>query len=150
MEGLGFNVDVNTIFRQAWDAGKIIIIGTLSEGPDAGKEVVCIAKRHEVRDGIRRAKRLFEKDPGFLESVRRTLRRQALKGLSGLAPGRDGDFMGDLAIMMSVKIAAQDEHVLDGSGLFSLMIAVNPDETAPWTKRGLLSKDVPDSFVEIG
>lgn len=126
-------------FYLAWTAGKIVIIGMVSEGPAAGGQVVCIAKRHEMMRGITRAKNSLGRFPGFLDSVRTTIHEQISRGFSRLNKRNDKNFMDDLAIMMAAKLATGREEVLDGSGLFSLMIAIDPDDTKPWTRRGMLA-----------
>jgi hypothetical protein len=125
--------------QSAWRDGKIVIIATLAEGPNAGGEVMCITKRTDVNSGIRRVRRKdLHRNAHFMESVRTAIRAAVRKGISSLSPSNDQDFMNDLCVLMSVKCVA-GESALDGSGLFSLLMAVNPDESVPWTRRGLLA-----------
>jgi len=73
-----------------------------------------------------------------MDSLRGAIRGQVMRGIDGLTPETDKDFMDDLASLMAAQLT-MGEQALDGTGLFSLMFAINPDETRPWTERGFLS-----------
>lgn len=125
---------------QAWAEGKLIILATLAEGPNAGHQVVCVASRSGLKRGIKRSvAKLSWLDRGFMHSLSSAIQAEVRRGITHLNSTNDQNFMDDLTIMMAVRLASRSESVLDGSGLFSLFLAVNPDESAPWTNRGLLS-----------
>jgi hypothetical protein len=125
---------------EIWASGRVAVIATLAEGPNAGYQVVCALKRQDLRAGVRKANwsRKWE-DGHFMDSLRGAVRGQIMRGIAQLTPETDQNFMGDLAILISLKIASSDEGVLDRTGLFSLFLAVSEDATQPWTKRGFLS-----------
>lgn len=127
------------LFQSAWHAGKIVIVGTLAEGPDAGGQVVCLVKRETMLRDIDKVRARLSRFPGFLDSVRAAIKAEAAKGVSRLTPKTDKHLMADLAIMMCAKLMIGDESPLEQSGLFSLMIAVSPEDHFPWDRRGFLS-----------
>lgn len=133
-------------FHAAWSSSKLVIVAVMAEGPHAGKEVVCITPRANFRKGLPRAAKNAH-SVHFLDSLRGAIRAQVLRGLDELTDETDGNFMDDLAILMAVKVTL-GESALDGSGLFSIMLAVNPDEAAPWTERGFIKGQ--DTALEIG
>ena len=123
-------------FRQAWQDGKLVILGTLAEGPNAGGNVVCVTPRDGFVRGIKRC-RAYRSDRGFIDSVRSAIRSEVLRGLDRLNPTNAKNLMDDLTIMMALKLNA-GESVLDGSGLFSLALLVDQDGTRPWNQRGFV------------
>ena len=135
--------DPHPLMTAAWNEGRIVIIATLGDGPDAGKQTLCITPRSELLGGIERARRgKLWRDQHFMDSLRGALSARIGCGIMGLNSSNDADFMGDLAVMMAIKIAGGWEQALDGSGLFSLLIIVSPDESLSWERRGFLG--VPD------
>ena len=55
-----------------------------------------------------------------------------------MSPANDSEIMADLLLLTAMKVTIGDA-ALEGAGLFSLMLLVNPDTSQPWNKRGLLS-----------
>lgn len=129
--------DQKTLADRSWRDGKIIIMATMAEGPDAGKQVVCITPRSKFRDSLPRISRNL-RDRDFCDSVRAAIRDQVSRGMSKLQSSNDRDFMDDIAILMAMKLVA-GENIVNGSGLFTVMILVNQDESLPWHKRGFVA-----------
>lgn len=144
MEPIALHGDASEIMHRAWSSDRIVIVAILAEGPDVGGEVLCITPRKNLNDTIKRAEREKSlRDKDFINSVRSALVTQIRCGTRALSAENDSNFMDDLATMMALKYAAKNDALLEGSGLFSLHIAVNPDDKAPWTARGLLrARDV--------
>ena len=144
-------IDINAagemVFYRYWKDGKIVIIGRLAEGPMAGQQVACVTDRGNFIRGVREAKDALNR-PQFLASLRASIKAQIAKGTASLIPGTSNDFMNDLGVMMACKVATGDESLLNDSGLFSLMIAIDPDTKAPWHRRGLLAPGEPTGMVE--
>lgn len=133
-------LDPDPVLLAAWTAGKIVIVATLADGPSAGGSVMCCTPRENMRVGIKKAHGAMHKS-GFRHSLVTAIRQQVQRGVGDLAPANDQDFMDDLVILACVKLArGGDDGVLDGTGLFSLLLAVSPDTSAPWFQRGLLYK----------
>lgn len=133
-----------------WHASKLVVMATLAAGPDAGAMIGSLSPRSEFRKLLSLTPSKL-RTPAWLESVRRTTREQVLKGVRNLNPSNDNDFMANLLLLMCAKLAV-GEQALEKSGIFSLMLAVNPDTTQPWTKRGFISRDHqnhPEMFAEL-
>jgi hypothetical protein len=136
-------------FYSAWRSGKLVIIGTIGEGPDAGGAVICVTPRADFLSHCDRARISLAKYPGFLHRVRGAIRREILRGVSRLTPQNDKNLMDDLAIMMAVKLA-MGESAINESGLFSLMLAIDNDGSRPWDERGFMaSEDVITASVIV-
>lgn len=130
-----------------WDAGKIVICATLQEGPQASGQILCATDRLNFRASIRHLQR--RATDALLADIASEIHAQVLKGVAGLTLETDKQFMDNIAALMAFKLAAGDEAVLDGSGLFSLVLAVSPDAAAPWHKRGFLyPRDVPADHAQ--
>jgi hypothetical protein len=128
-------------FHGAWNAGNVVIVATLAEGPWAGRDLICITPRDELKRGVKRCRhRRSASDQAFMGSLREAIVEQVHHGIGKLTPANDHDLMDDLTILMAVKLAAGGrESVLDGTGLFSLRLLVSPDTEVPWTARGFLT-----------
>lgn len=122
---------------KAWRDGKIIIMATMAEGPDAGRQVVCITPRKAFRDSIPRTM-ANARDASFRESVQSAIRAQVMKGMTSLNVSNDHDVMNDIAILMAMKLG-HGENIVNGSGLFTVVVLVNEDESLPWFKRGFVA-----------
>ncbi len=143
-----FPPDIPSI-SAAWDQKKLVIVAKIGEGPQAGQEVLCLTERDQFVADLPKVKKHVRSRP-FMRSLRRALRSEITKGLEGLSPETDHDFMGDLMLMMQAKIVRGDE-VLRESGLFDILLAVNPDTSRPWDQRGILRvEDVTAPMIEQG
>jgi len=132
--------DPHPVMYAAWNEGRVVILATLAEGPNAGMQVICATGRSELKSSIKRVQRgKMWRDQHFMDSLRGAIRAQILRGVAKLDRTNDQDFMGDLAIMMAVKLGGGGEKALDDTGLFSLLLAVSEDQALPWMRRGFLS-----------
>lgn len=133
-----FDASAIASFDAAWHSGKLIIIATTQEGDAAGRQIACITPRDSFLASLGRVRKSAKRRE-FMRSLRNAIRSQ-LSQTRSLTPQTDKDFMDDLAILMAAKLS-YGENILEGSGLFSLMLAVSPDENLPWDERGFLKEE---------
>ncbi len=124
--------------KEAWAHGKLVIVARLAEGPQAGQEVLCVTSREEF---VQNLAVVIEttRASSVMQSLRKAIHDQVVQGLLDLTPQTDQNFMGDLVLLMSVACAIGETAVED-TGLFSIMFAVNPDDSLPWHQRGILQE----------
>lgn len=124
-----------SIEQKAWADGRLVIIATIGIGPHTGKGVCCIADRADIRHAIKRIRRGVS--PRFEISVASAIREAV--STEDLDEGQEQALMHDLAILMAARSMGAEDHLVEASGLFSIAIAVNPDKTQPWHKRGFIN-----------
>lgn len=143
-------IDGDEALTKIWSAGRIAIVGTFAEGPEAGSMVVCATDRMAFLRHVQDVSRSMQKYPGFVPSVQTHIRSQVLKGVAKLTPKNDADFMNDLALLMCIKIISRSDAALKDAGLFALALSISSDTSLPWDKRGLLrAEDVDAKVTEV-
>jgi len=123
--------------EQAWADGRLVVIAVMSIGPHAGKAICCITDRREFRRVMRdwarndsHAHRL-----SVVSAVREAIMQAELTG------EQEADMMNDICLLMALRAVGRcDEALLEASGLFSLSLSINSDETEPWDKRGFITR----------
>lgn len=134
----------------AWNEGKLVITAKLLEGPQAGRDVICITSREEFITDVLPGMKKHVKRRSFMRSLKAAIHDQVHAGLANLTPSTEANFMSDLTLLMAAQVVRDDESVTDGTGLFSILLAVNPDVTQPWHQRGLLKEEDVTAHMQGG
>ena len=130
-------------FTQFWADGRVVVSGSIADGPNRGGLVVSATPREgflqmvEDFSGMPRSQRAR-----MVRSVCDAVRKAVRVPLASYSPQNDQDLMDDLAILMAAKLAIGDKALV-GSGLFTLALSIDPDENKTWEQRGML----PPGFV---
>lgn len=126
---------MNLILQRAWSEGDIVIVATIGDGPHAGLGALCVSNRAVIKDATKDVRRMG--DDLDLTSLAGSIRNNVARPLS---PQENQNLMDDLTILMVLATMGRcNDAVLKACGLFSIHLAVNPDTSQPWNKRGFLT-----------
>lgn len=117
---------------------RIVAVGMIDKGPDAGQPIMATATRTQMLQYVE-----WMREPAqmasFMDSVCRDIRGLLAKGVDRLSKEERTDLIGNTILLMAAKLATDgDDHVLSGSGLKSLTLAVDYTGEASWDHRGFL------------
>ena len=129
------------------DKGMVVVLASVSEGPNAGAKIVSMTPREDLVHAVRhvRAKNRGERRH-LLRSIARTVVAGVAVSISEISPANDADLMADLVILMAFAIV-EGRRVLTRTGLHDIKLAIEEDETLPWHRRGMLD---PEMEMELG
>jgi hypothetical protein len=132
--------------RARRDEGKVTILGTIATGVNKGHHVCCITPRDELVSGIEMIAALRRHERrGILASIANAVQIATNQRINTYNSSNDANFMADLVLLMAMKMTF-GSAVLQGTNLFSLALAIDPDDTLPWDRRGMLS---PNTEAEL-
>jgi hypothetical protein len=124
------------------DEGKVVVTGLPSRGPNANTSIMSVTPRQNLMDGVDELKKIGR---GRLRSIRDSVAKAVAattsRPLDGIDASAHENLMDDLVILMAAYMI-QGPPALEGSGLMQLGLAIDPDETLPWERRGMLDPAV--------
>ncbi len=113
-------------------------------GPHSGIPIVAVSRRSEVMEIIKSIMPLKNaKRRRMLKSVQRAIAEVLMNPNN---PTTDPGFLDDVAILLAFRLALRNDDVLQQTGLSSLMLWVDPDDTLEWSDRGMLDPELLESL----
>jgi hypothetical protein len=124
------------------DEGMVAVTGIPSGGPNAGISVMSVTPRQNLMVGLTDLRSCGQgKSRSIRDSVARAIAAALSRPLSALDTRGHDNLMDDLVIMMAAFLL-EGPRALEGSGLMHVGLAIDPDESLPWERRGMLDPAV--------
>ena len=120
---------------------KAIIVASIAPGVNRDGELWCVTPRAELIfstltiSALRRCDRR-----SILNSIVNAVAAATNEQLTQYDSHNDSDLMNDLALLMAMRLT-HGEAALIGSNIHQIMLAIDPDVTLPWERRGMLSAE---------
>jgi hypothetical protein len=130
------------ISRARREDGKLTIVATVAAGVNQGQQMLVVTPREEFAKAHHELAQLPQHElRGVLTSVKKAIRAASSQHPTTLSANGHQDLMCDLVLLMAAKCLIGD-IACKNSALSDLRIAVEPDVSLPWDRRGLLSPAV--------
>jgi hypothetical protein len=126
--------------------GGVVVKAVIGSGPNAGQTVLAVHRRDwfqgevlRIRDADRAERRRAAK------RLRRVLSAAVGKPPGSFSPANDRDLIDGIATAMAFSMV-EGQASLEGTGLAIVGIEIDPDESLPWHRRGMLEPGFLDAL----
>jgi hypothetical protein len=135
-------LDPAEIEREWRENGAVVVCAVAEAGPCRGGAILSHAPRERLMEALAAVR---EEAPEAQQMIALGVAHAVREALDGsprsLEGARGADLLEDLMLLMACRLALGD-GVLEGTGLLSLNLAIHPDESLPWERRGMLDPDL--------
>jgi hypothetical protein len=123
--------------RRYWKKGYVAILARINEGPWRSKDIIVGCPRETFEEMIREEMaKPMEPEAG---TVLQELSRDFLLRAERLSGEEATELQSVILVLTAQGLIAKGMGNLDGSAIDRLVVAIDPDESKPWTERGMIN-----------